>query len=219
MICYLFPFPYRIGFAHIGRVGSVAVTVSLSVERYLETCHPTKTFSSKHLLIILPISFAVLYNIPKFYELEPCHGMQGIPSNTTELGQANHGLKAQGNGPFDRSFNEFVRTAFGMEGSRFVADSSRYQKSILPHGNTSATRATEPIAADDCDPTGVRATELRNNRWYIIFYIVASNLILVEILPWALVIFLNLSIYNAILKFQRRRIAMLKTQNGKLNLH
>ena len=62
----------RIGFAHIGRVGSVAVTVSISIERYLNCCHPNDKFMFKSLLLPAPIIFAILYNVPKFFEISSC---------------------------------------------------------------------------------------------------------------------------------------------------
>ena len=60
----------RIGFAHIGRVGSVFATVAITVERYLSVCHPNLECRGKLLLVPIPIVFAIIYNIPKFFELE-----------------------------------------------------------------------------------------------------------------------------------------------------
>ena len=58
------------GFGHIGRVGSVFITVSVTIERYFAIVHPLKHFSGKRFLLVIPILSSVLYNIPKFYELE-----------------------------------------------------------------------------------------------------------------------------------------------------
>ena len=63
-------FILRIGFVHIGRVGSVFVTIAITVERYVVVCHRTSEFKGKFLLIPLPIISAILYNIPKFFEIE-----------------------------------------------------------------------------------------------------------------------------------------------------
>ena len=63
---------FRIGFAYIGRVGSVAVTVSISVERYINCCFSNHDFAFKSLLVPFPIIFALVYNVPKFFELTPC---------------------------------------------------------------------------------------------------------------------------------------------------
>jgi len=39
--------PVAFGFGHIGRVGSVFVTMSVTVERYFAIVHPLKHFSGK----------------------------------------------------------------------------------------------------------------------------------------------------------------------------
>ena len=59
-----------IGFAHIGRVGSVFCTVAVTVERYLSVCHPNMECRGKCLLVPVPIILSIIYNIPKFFELE-----------------------------------------------------------------------------------------------------------------------------------------------------
>ena len=77
----------RIGLVNIGRVGSVGVTVSITIERYLSICHPNNGYAGKSLLLPLPIAFAILYNIPKFFELLACEDeyMKGQNSNETHL--------------------------------------------------------------------------------------------------------------------------------------
>jgi len=62
--------PMGFGLGHIGRVGSVFVTVSVTIERYFAICHPLRHFSGKKYLLVIPILSSILYNIPKFYELE-----------------------------------------------------------------------------------------------------------------------------------------------------
>ena len=55
---------------HIGRVGSVFVTIAITIERYVSTGNPTTEFKGKSYLVLLPIISAILYNIPKFFEIE-----------------------------------------------------------------------------------------------------------------------------------------------------
>ena len=74
-------FCFRFGFANIGRVGSVALTVSITIERYFSVCFPNNTFSAKSLLLPLPIVFAVLYNIPKFFEIVACDEDAQVDAN------------------------------------------------------------------------------------------------------------------------------------------
>lgn len=65
---YVIIVPVCVGLAHMSRVGSVLLTVSVSIERYYSVCHPMRQFRSKRLLLPVTIAFTVLYNIPKFCE-------------------------------------------------------------------------------------------------------------------------------------------------------
>ena len=69
-ICLPYILPIGFGVGHIGRVGSVFVTMSVTIERYFAIVHPLRHFSGKRFLLIVPIVSAILYNIPKFFELE-----------------------------------------------------------------------------------------------------------------------------------------------------
>lgn len=69
---HFLPFIMPIGFGvgHVGRVGSVFVTMSVTIERYFAIVHPLKHFSGKRYLLVTPIVTTVLYNIPKFFEFQ-----------------------------------------------------------------------------------------------------------------------------------------------------
>ena len=67
---YVYIMPLGYGLGHIGRVGSVFVTVSVTIERYFAIVHPLKHFRGKKYLLLVPSVIAVLYNIPKFFEFE-----------------------------------------------------------------------------------------------------------------------------------------------------
>ena len=67
--CFIFHIQ-RIGLIHIGRVGSVFLTIAITIERYVNVCHPTTDFKMMRCLIPLPIISAILFNIPKFFEIE-----------------------------------------------------------------------------------------------------------------------------------------------------
>ena len=62
--------------------------------------------------------------------------------------------------------------------------------------------------SDQCDK-GYRTTWLRNNRWYIIFYVFWSKFILVEIVPWITVIILTTFTWKKIRQFQINRTSLL----------
>ena len=56
-----------------------------------------------------------------------------------------------------------------------------------------------------CDPNGIKATPLRKNSWYIIFYTVLSKLLFVELIPWITVIVLNYCTWRRLKKFHAVR--------------
>ena len=67
---YVYIMPLGYGLAHVGRVGSVFVTVSVTIERYLAIVHPLQQFRGKKYLLCTPCVAAIVYNIPKFFEFE-----------------------------------------------------------------------------------------------------------------------------------------------------
>ena len=73
-----------------------------------------------------------------------------------------------------------------------------------------------------CDFYGHRAANFRINYWYIIIYHFISDLFLVKIIPWLLVIAFNTKVYIASRNFRRMRQHLLnRDQNvrGKLIIH
>ena len=56
---------------------------------------------------------------------------------------------------------------------------------------------------------GYQTTELRNNSWYIIFYVFWSKFLLVEIIPWVSVIVLTVLTSRKIKQFQANRHRLL----------
>ena len=178
---------FSIGFAHIGRVGSVAVTISIAIERYMSVCHPINRTHFRHLLFFLPITFSILYNIPKFFEIVRC-----TEEEIYRTMIANVALNDRHNEDNDTSIRIF-------------------------NNITNETITFDGIDRDDitlCDPYQTRATSLRNNKWYIVLYVFLSELILIEIMPWITVIVLNISTWKGIRSFQKKR-QTLKTRSSK----
>ena len=56
--------------AHIGRVGSVFMTLSVTIERYFAIWYPLKRLRLKTPLMVVSVVFSFLYNIPRFLEFE-----------------------------------------------------------------------------------------------------------------------------------------------------
>ena len=59
----------RYGFAHIGRVGSVFMTLSVTIERFFAIAYPLKKIQLKRGLILFSVLGAIVYNVPRFFEL------------------------------------------------------------------------------------------------------------------------------------------------------
>ena len=180
------------GFIHIGRVGSTAVTVSLSIERYLAISQRDSDISSK-ILFWTPIISSVLYNIPKFFELETCEvSWQSI-------------------------IQYHLNAATKLNSTYVPKNYNSYHEIKLLHPNL--TNEIKNIMSNDytdnetqivshCDNDGMRTTSLRQNKYYIIFYVVISKVVLVEIIPWIMVITLNFLTWRKMKMFQENRKAM-----------
>ena len=175
----------RIGLAYIGRAGSTAVTVSISIERHLAIGHPT-TITPYKLLFWVPIVFAITYNIPKFFEMAACDVSEVTSENLTA------------------SYIEvFNSTVINDDMSQEIGNFNSTDVSLLNYSNAT-------IDQEWCDADGMRATSLRQNEWYVIFYVVVSKVVLVEVVPWLTVIALNVWTWRKMVLFQRKREAMLK---------
>jgi len=78
--------PILLPIAQIGLTGSIYLTVAITIERYFTVCHPYFMFSKSwpSVVYILPIVvFSVLYNLPKFLELQVNSSHQAADFNIT----------------------------------------------------------------------------------------------------------------------------------------
>ena len=189
------------GLVHIGRVGSIAVTVSLSIDRYLAIGQLSSDRSSK-VLFWAPVIVSCVYNVPKFFEAETCEASwQSIIQphlNTTQF-NATHDI---------RNYSSHRETLQDDSIELLSPNLTNEIEDIAK--NDVADNATMIIS--HCDTDGMRATSLRQNEFYIIFYVVTSKVIFVEIIPWLTVITLNFLTWKKIKIFQRNRAAMLTRQ-------
>ena len=203
-LTYLFNF--RIGLAHIARVGSVFVTVSVSVERYLSVRHPNNTFSIKKWLLPLPIAFAVIYNLPKFFEFVSCDGNSSphlnLPfHNVTDQIRIIHAQKNADN----LTQPDWENGTLSFDDVQNVLKQTYFNRKNISKGPTANL--------EDCVDGEYRVTRLRKNRWYIIFYVFGADFILVEIVPWIIIIMLNLLTWRGIQQFQKKRKRLMKTHS------
>ena len=154
-------------------------------------------------LFWIPIIFSVLYNIPKFFELETCEvSWQSIIHyhlNSTKLNST------------------YVPKNYNSYNEMLQDNSIKILHPNLTHeitdlmSNDYADNETRIVS--HCDNDGMRTTSLRQNKFYIIFYVVISKVVLVEIIPWLAVITMNILTWRKMRSFQKRREAMLIRRN------
>ena len=206
--------------AHIGRVGSVAVTVSISVERYLNCCHPNDKFMFKSLLLPAPIIFALLYNVPKFFEISSCTSSELIFDKPTENINGSEviiDLENVNTSVTVSNFFDFISKISTTPPANFSND--QRNNSILDQANN-ATRTSEnetqiiEYEFDTCID-GYQITWLRNNWWYIVVYLGWLKFVLVEFLPWIIVIILTVCTTKTLKNFQVNRDRLLGTNRAQ----
>ena len=67
---FLYIMPIVFGMLHTFRVGSVYVTLAVTFERFHAIICPLKHFAWKKYLLPASVFIAVVYNIPKYFEME-----------------------------------------------------------------------------------------------------------------------------------------------------
>ena len=67
---FLYIMPVVFGLLHTFRVGSVYVTLAVTFERFHAIICPLKHFAWKKYLLPASVFIAVVYNIPKYFEME-----------------------------------------------------------------------------------------------------------------------------------------------------
>ena len=166
----------------------------------MAVCHPTATFSRKYLLGLLPISFAVLYNIPKFFEITNCSDEEKY---LTWLWYAFQQRLAN-----DLTTNNTLPVVSNGLNSK----DKLLQDFLISPNNTWVVKAYEREIGPEvlCDKHDHRRTNFSNDQSYIIFYKVLSDLIFVELLPWIAVIVLNILVWQKSKQFHQMRLRLLK---------
>ena len=195
---------FSYGLAHIGRVGSVVLTLSISIERYCSVCHSTCTFKAKSLLLPLPIAFALIYNVPKFFELKSETVYEEICDKNFTNNQENETITHKNMSIHDELS---LSTQYDVTEASTIGDqvTMSYHKEM----NSVANCVNEST-------TYIDVTDLRRNPYYIIIYLFWSKFLCVEIVPYVLMIVMNILIWRKIQEFARIRRTALGINDGKL---
>ena len=178
----------------------------------MAVCYPTSYFNRKYLLVLLPSIFAIVYNIPKFFEIVECSDEEHYTVLLKEYIEQNN-ITREG-------CKNRLTYAKNIESSTIDETDQQHQnvsqiESLETHmclrlnlNDTLVLRALEDNVIE-CDPYGHRISNLRKHLWYILVYQFLMDLILVEIVPWLTIIFLNFRVWKTSQKFQERRRALL----------
>ena len=214
---------------HIGRVGSVAVTVCITVERYMTACYPTTQFTHKYLMLVIPVMVSLLYNIPKFVEIVSCSDEEKYVTRVKSYFEEIIKHKYSGNDTIimnNRTFHQLIiemKNDF-MESNQSLhfapnQNISVYENSslddqlytfLLTTNNSMVLQAIQSEnVTTDCDLYGHRMSVFRTNILYISIYQFLSDLILIEIVPWITVIVLTVCACKASQRFRERRLRLL----------
>ena len=83
---HFYVLPKALPLAQIALTGSIYSTLAITIERYLIVCHPFYTVShqwSAKRYIVPIVTFSLMYNLPKFFELQTGINLTTSPDNTT----------------------------------------------------------------------------------------------------------------------------------------
>ena len=209
---------YSIGFAHVGRVGSVFLTVSISIERYLNCKYPNEKSVLKSLLVPIPTIFALLYNIPKFFELTSCMERQYISKNLTDKTNAQNFMDhLENKSILNNSIEFFHENSNNITSSMTIPNviAANFSLNKLPFIPVNDLFNLQNIAVssnlvkeeelNSCEE-GYKPTSLRSNWWYIVLYLCWSKFIFVEFVPWITVIVLTICTTRTLKAFKRIEI-------------
>ena len=111
--------------------------------------------------------------------------------------------KSDSSARFHDDIQNLVRTALRQRDMLLKVNKSDLQKSDSENQNVKV----------DCDKNEYGVTLLRKNRWYIIFYVFWSDFILIEMLPWIIIVVLNLLTWKSIRQFQKNRKRFMRTHS------
>ena len=171
--------PWAIPFGQISMTGSIYFTAAVTIERYLTVCHPF--YMVKRKLSALPISvgitiFAISYNLPKFFEMSTEHSL------------------CYYNQTFIQDVQMIAITSKKCEMSFYTEKHwhyNDYEYSHDPAPNVEIDNKNSFMVLHRYD---IKESNLRFNIFYVQAYLIYSNLFVNGVIPFTVVIILNILI-------------------------
>ena len=183
--------PRAVPLMQVTLTGSVYCTVSISLERYLTVCHPffvaSKKWSAKRHVIPI-VAFSVLYNAPHFFEFRTTYGpvdLNGTQELTTSY-------------PTNK-FHNLAETESIMSLNKTINSTfdTITQMSMNNDTRNNISRDTEEVVKFEYE---VELTSLRKNKYYYTIYIIGLNLLFNGVVPYAIIVVLNILLHNRLKK-------------------
>ena len=175
--------PKIIPMMQIALTGSIYFTVCISLERYLTVCHPfyvvSKRWSAKRYIIPIVI-FSLVYNSVRFFEMRTTK--QSVPqynctrNNVSYLPCCNKTLAAEEDG------------LLCLNNSKSSIPNLQNQSDITETNNSQMIETVNPMRFE----YEVELTMLRTDKYYYTIYIIALNIVFNGILPFSLIITMNI---------------------------
>ena len=179
----------RFAIGGIGRVGSVTLTLCVTLERYVSVCQPFSKLKFKKFLMPASLAFAIAYNLPKFFEWEVVYVSNSTTSNNLTI-SASTNLTST-------SIRENISLAEEVGGDK-NKNLSRTFENIFPDCSGEEEKGNITDDTISLLHPHLKPSELRLNWYYLNFYFFGSKLILIELIPYFAMIWMNYKIWKQI---------------------
>ena len=180
--------PIAVPLLQVALTGSIYCTVNISIERFMTVCHPFIVAAHKwpaQRTIIPIIAFSILYNVPHFFEFETIYGPVKNNRTNLELNNSNHVEPIQ-------SQNEMIHMLKLNDTVALDIDTiAKVSESEIRRSNKSSV-VDEHVQFE----YKVELSSLRKNKYYYIIYIIGLNLLVNGVLPFTIILILNILLHN-----------------------
>ena len=180
--------PKAVPLMQVALTGSIYCTFSISLERYLTVCHPffiaSNKWSAKRYVVPI-IAFSFLYNAPHFFELRTTYGIVKGNCTKEELNMSY---------PSKDNYNMTEETSKAELDDTFISNHfDTLQTSIENQIRKNCSTNREKIEKFEYT---VELTALRKNKYYYTIYIIGLNFVFNGLIPYTLIVILNILLHN-----------------------
>ena len=156
----------------------------------------------------MSIAFALLYNVPKFFEFATCDYENDIRILPVQMSLRYQSKELMINEKMN--YDSLILNESNPYPIELPNQINDIVSKIYSNKQNSSRKSVDKV---DCKNKLYGVTNLRKNRWYIILYVFGSEVIFVEILPWITIIVLNTLTWKGIREFERNRQRFVRTHS------